>query len=88
MTSSTFIISGTFDSSDQIWFARRGVPSVFFSSSGPDAHYHRPSDEPATIEPDFTARIARLAAWTALRIADDPARPTWVESARRSLELR
>jgi hypothetical protein len=77
-----------FQTSDQIWFARRGVPSVFFSSSGPDAHYHRPSDEPATIEPDFTARIARLAAWTALRIADDPARPTWVESARRSLELQ
>jgi Zn-dependent M28 family amino/carboxypeptidase len=77
-----------FQTSDQIWFARRGVPSVFFSSSGPDAHYHRPSDEPATIEPGFTARIARLAAWTAIRIADDPARPSWVESARRSLELR
>ena len=76
-----------FETSDQIWFARRGVPSVFFSSSGPDAHYHRPSDEPATIEADFTARIARLAAWTALRIADEPARPRWVESARRSLEL-
>ena len=76
-----------FETSDQIWFARRGVPSVFFSSSGPDAHYHRPSDEPSTIEADFTARIARLAAWTALRIADEPARPRWVESARRSLEL-
>jgi Zn-dependent M28 family amino/carboxypeptidase len=76
-----------FETSDQIWFARRGVPSVFFSSSGPDAHYHRPSDEPATIEPELTARIARLAAWTALRVAAEPARPRWVESERRRLAV-
>lgn len=74
-----------FSTSDQIWFARRGVPSIFLSTSGPDAHYHRPSDETSTIEAEFTARIARLATWTALRIADDPARPRWVESARRAL---
>jgi hypothetical protein len=74
-----------FETSDQIWFARRGVPSVFFSSSGPDAHYHRPSDEASTIEAGFTARIARLAAWTALQIADEALRPRWVESARRLL---
>ena len=76
-----------FSTSDQIWFARRGVPSVFLSTSGPDAHYHRPSDETPTIEAEFTARIARLATWTALRIADDSARPQWVESARKSLSL-
>jgi Zn-dependent M28 family amino/carboxypeptidase len=76
-----------FQTSDQIWFARRGVPSVFFSSSGPDQHYHRPSDEPVTIEATFTARIARLAAWTVIEIANAPTRPTWVASARRSLML-
>jgi hypothetical protein len=76
-----------FSTSDQIWFARRGVPSVFFSSSGPDAHYHRPSDELSTIEPGFTARIARLAAWTVLQVADEAARPRWVESARQTLRL-
>jgi hypothetical protein len=76
-----------FSTSDQIWFARRGVPSVFFSSSGPDTHYHRPSDEPSTIEAAFTARIARLAAWTLLRVADEPARPRWVASARQTLRL-
>ena len=74
-----------FATSDQIWFARRGVPSIFLSSSGPDEHYHHVTDEAGTIEAAFTARIARLATWTALRIADDPARPRWVESARRAL---
>ncbi len=76
-----------FSTSDQIWFARRGVPSVFLSTSGPDAHYHRPSDETSTIEAEFTARIARLTTWTALQIADEAARPRWVESARRSLRV-
>jgi len=76
-----------FTTSDQIWFARRGVPSLFLSSSGPDAHYHKPSDEASTIEAEFTARIARLAALTVLRVADDHTRPRWVESARQALRL-
>ncbi|HEX6105975.1 MAG TPA: M28 family peptidase, partial [Gemmatimonadales bacterium] len=59
-----------FMTSDQIWFARRGVPSLFLSSTGPDAHYHRPSDEAGTLEPDLTARIARLATWTVRAVAD------------------
>jgi hypothetical protein len=76
-----------FLTSDQIWFARRGVPGIFLSSTGPDRHYHRPSDETATIEPGFTARIARLAAWTVRAIADDPARPAWEPEARAQLAL-
>ncbi|HUR94491.1 MAG TPA: M20/M25/M40 family metallo-hydrolase [Gemmatimonadales bacterium] len=76
-----------FLTSDQIWFARRGVPSLFFSSSGPDTHYHRPSDEASTIETAFTARIARLAAYTALRVADAAERPRWDEAAQRKLRI-
>ena len=76
-----------FSTSDQIWFARRGVPSLFLSSTGPDPHYHRPSDEAGTIEPAFTARIARLAAWTVRALADDPARPEWDPRARAELSL-
>jgi hypothetical protein len=70
-----------------IWpaYVRRGVPAIFLSSTGPDAHYHRPSDDSATIEPSITARIARLAAWTVLDIADSAARPRWDEAARRSI---
>jgi Zn-dependent M28 family amino/carboxypeptidase len=73
-----------FGSSDQIWFARRGVPSVFLSSTGPDTHYHRPSDEAATIDGDITSRIARLAAWLALSVAEAAERPHWDEAARRA----
>jgi Iap family predicted aminopeptidase len=76
-----------FASSDQIWFARRGVPSIFLSSSGPDEHYHRPTDEAGTIEPEFTARIARLGAWLVRAVAEDPERPRWDDTARRSLQI-
>jgi hypothetical protein len=76
-----------FSTSDQIWFARRGVPSLFLSSSGPDAHYHRPSDEAGTIEAELTARIARLAAWLTVRLADANERPRWDEAARRSIQI-
>ena len=76
-----------FTTSDQIWFARRGVPSIFLSSSGPDTHYHRTSDEAGTIEPDFTARISRLGAWLVHAVADAPGRPRWDEAARRSLQI-
>jgi Zn-dependent M28 family amino/carboxypeptidase len=76
-----------FTTSDQIWFARRGVPSIFLSSSGPDEHYHRVSDEAGTIEPDFTARISRLGAWLVQAVAEDPERPRWDEAARRSLQI-
>jgi Zn-dependent M28 family amino/carboxypeptidase len=76
-----------FTTSDQIWFARRGVPSIFLSSSGPDEHYHTTSDEVGTIEADFTARISRLGARLVLAVAEDPVRPRWDEAARRSLQI-
>ena len=76
-----------FTSSDQIWFARRGVPSIFLSSSGPDEHYHHVSDEAGTIEAEFTARIARLGAWLVQAVAEEPARPRWDAESRRSIEI-
>jgi hypothetical protein len=76
-----------FATSDQIWFARRGVPSIFLSSSGPDEHYHRASDEVRTIEADFTARIARLGAWLVQAVAEEEARPRWDEAARQSFQI-
>ena len=76
-----------FAHSDQIWFARRGVPSIFLSSSGPDEHYHRASDGTGTIEADFTARISRLGAWLVQAVAASPERPRWDEAARRSLQI-
>jgi Zn-dependent M28 family amino/carboxypeptidase len=76
-----------FTSSDQIWFARRGVPSIFLSSSGPDEHYHQVSDEAGTIEAEFTARIARLGAWLVQAVAEEVARPRWDAESRRSIEI-
>jgi Peptidase family M28 len=76
-----------FSTSDQIWFARRGVPSLFLSSTGPDAHYHQPSDEAGTIDGDITSRIARLATWLALEVANAGERPRWDEAARRARHL-
>jgi hypothetical protein len=76
-----------FSTSDQIWFARRGVPSLFLSSTGPDAHYHRPSDEADTIDGDITSRIAQLAAWLALEVANAGDQPRWDEAARRARHL-
>ena len=79
--------TGYFSSSDQIWFARRGVPSLFLSSTGPDAHYHRPSDEAGTIDGGITSRIAQLAAWLALEVANATERPRWDQGARRARHL-
>jgi Iap family predicted aminopeptidase len=76
-----------FTTSDQIWFARRGVPSIFLSSSGPDEHYHHASDEAGTIEADFSARISRLGAWLVQAVAESPERPRWDEAARRALQI-
>lgn len=76
-----------FSTSDQIWFARRGVPSLFLSSTGPDAHYHRPSDEASTIDCDITSRIARLGAWLAFDVANATEPPRWDEAARRARHL-
>ncbi len=76
-----------FAHSDQIWFARRGVPSIFLSSSGPDEHYHRVSDEAGTIEADFSARVSRLGAWLVQTVAETPERPRWDEAARRALQI-
>ncbi|HEX6107606.1 MAG TPA: hypothetical protein VFZ26_18625, partial [Gemmatimonadales bacterium] len=60
---------------------------LFLSSTGPDAHYHRPSDEAGTLEPDLTARIARLATWTVRAVADAHHRPVWAPGARAELHL-
>ncbi|MFW6202326.1 MAG: M28 family metallopeptidase, partial [Gemmatimonadota bacterium] len=55
---------------DQVNFARRGVPSIFFSSSGPQDHFHRPGDEPEVVDPDALERITRLVLHTVVAIAD------------------
>lgn len=62
--------------SDHAPFAELAVPYlVFFAGLHQD--YHRPSDTVARINPDKAARVARLAFYTALHIANEAARPVW-----------
>ncbi len=58
--------AGPFNS-DNLSFQRRFVPFIYFST-GLTEHYHRPSDEPQTIEYNHLARVVRLVfanAWQA-----------------------
>jgi hypothetical protein len=68
--------------SDHFPFQRQGVPYVFFYT-GTHADYHRPSDEPARLDADKAARVARLAFHTMREIAERPGRPKWDGAARR-----
>jgi Iap family predicted aminopeptidase len=71
-----------FEFSDQISFARRGVPAIFFTSTGPDGHYHQPPDEPDTVDYDHLARVTQLVYMTLRAIADGEHPPAWDPEAR------
>lgn len=62
--------------SDHLHFARNGVPAVFFFA-GVHEDYHRPSDTVDKIDPDKTARVARLIYHTVASIANAADRPQW-----------
>jgi Zn-dependent M28 family amino/carboxypeptidase len=68
--------------SDHWPFQRHGVPYIFFYT-GPHPDYHRVGDEPSRADGDKAARIARLAYYTLLELANGQARPTWDEESRR-----
>lgn len=62
--------------SDHYNFARKEVPAIFFFA-GVHEDYHRPSDEVEKINADKAARIARLAYFLALEIANRREPPKW-----------
>jgi hypothetical protein len=62
--------------SDHYNFARKEVPAIFFFA-GVHADYHRPSDEVEKIDADKAARVARLAYYLALEIANRREPPKW-----------
>jgi Zn-dependent M28 family amino/carboxypeptidase len=68
--------------SDHWPFQRRGIPYAFFYT-GPHADYHRPGDAPECLDADKAARVARLAAYTVIALADADRRPRWEKAARR-----
>jgi Zn-dependent M28 family amino/carboxypeptidase len=62
--------------SDHYNFARKEVPAIFFFA-GVHEDYHRPSDEVERIDAGKAARIARLAYYLALEIANRREAPKW-----------
>jgi len=68
--------------SDHYPFQHVGIPYVFFYT-GEHADYHEPSDEPARLDADKAARVARLALYTVWDMAEQGARPKWDPAARR-----
>jgi Zn-dependent M28 family amino/carboxypeptidase len=62
--------------SDHFSFAVREVPAIFFTTGLHD-DYHRPSDEPETIDYDKLTRVARLLFRFAHELATTATRPQW-----------
>jgi hypothetical protein len=65
---------GSFCRSDQVAFARAGIP-VAFLTSGLHADYHRPSDEASTLDYDKIASVTLLTTELMAALADRPRRP-------------
>ena len=76
-----------FRRSDHYSFAARGVPAIFFTTGLHD-DYHKPSDEPETIDNDKLARIAQLVRHLGQALADAPARPQWTAQGREVVKLK
>jgi hypothetical protein len=65
-----------FERSDNIAFARRGIPAHTLSSFNLHADYHEPSDEASRADPAHMARVIAAAARAVALLADGPA-PAW-----------
>jgi hypothetical protein len=65
--------------SDHFNFAKARVPAIFFTS-GLHKDYHKPSDEPETIDNDKLARTAQLLFYLGHDVANNTTAPTWTEA--------
>ena len=70
-----------FERSDNIVFARRGIPAHTLSSYGLHTDYHQPSDEVERIDFDHLAAAAEVVTRAARVLADGP-RPEWKPGGR------
>lgn len=69
-------VSFFLQSSDTEPFMKQSIPTLFFFS-GLHGDYHRPSDDPGTIDAGKVARVARATLDVLLAVADRPERPTY-----------
>jgi Zn-dependent M28 family amino/carboxypeptidase len=65
--------------SDHFNFAQAEIPAIFFTS-GLHADYHKPSDEPETIDNDKLARTAQLLFYLGYDVANATTQPEWTEA--------
>jgi Zn-dependent M28 family amino/carboxypeptidase len=64
--------------SDNINFARRGVPSISMFSGGLLPYYHTPADQLEVIDFDWVKRVTELALEVSLAVAAERERPRWL----------
>jgi hypothetical protein len=67
--------------SDQLSFEAHLIPFIYYST-GLTEHYHKPSDEPQTIDYEHLARVVQLVFGTAWQVANQDARPTSVDRSK------
>lgn len=76
---------GLFDRSDNVSFARKGIPaptySLGFTSFTGDVtkYYHQPGDEANTLDYDYLLKFFRSYVLAGRKIGNDPVTPVWVE---------
>ncbi len=76
---------GLFDRSDNVSFAKKGVPAPTFSlgftafDEKIQQYYHRPGDEPPTLDYEYLLKFFRAYVLAGRMIGDRAERPFWVE---------
>jgi Zn-dependent M28 family amino/carboxypeptidase len=70
-----------FERSDNIAFARLGIPAHTLSTFNLHSDYHRPSDEAARADPAHMAAVIEAAVKAVRLLADGP-KPAWKEGGR------
>jgi len=74
---------GLFDRSDNVNFAKKGIPAPTFSlgftafNGDVTKYYHRPGDEAHTLDYDYLLKFFRAYVLSGRNIANDIARPVW-----------
>lgn len=74
---------GLFDRSDNVHFARKGIPSPTFSlgftafNGDVTKYYHRPGDEADTLDYDYLLKFFRAYVMSGRNIGNDPKTPVW-----------
>ena len=74
---------GLFDRSDNVNFAKKGIPAPTFSlgftafNGDVTKYYHRPGDEAQTLDYDYLLKFFRAYILAGRNIANDPATPVW-----------